>query len=371
MLKQKTYQFWFCTGSQDLYGDACLAHVAEHAQKIVEALNSSGVLPYEIIWKPTLITNELIRRTFNEANTDETCAGVITWMHTFSPAKSWILGLQEYRKPLLHLHTQFNQEIPYDTIDMDFMNENQSAHGGREFGHIFTRMGIERKIVVGHWSDQKVQEKIASWMRTAVGVIESSHVRVMRVADNMRNVAVTDGDKVEAQIRFGWEVDAYPVNEIAQAVEDVKEGEVNALVDEYYDKYDILLEGEILKNLKSMWQYRRGWRLVLNGFGGEKLPGHCYTLRRFGQPETAPWSCNPKTHGKRIWFRSGRRLEDGCDAPDYEDYDRGNEGGKGYFFYGRLYIQSCSGQRGYFAGSYAGSLSDYFRRSDQHESTAP
>ena len=152
---------------------------------------------------------------------------------------------------MLHLHTQFNQEIPYDTIDMDFMNENQSAHGGREFGHIFTRMGIERKIVVGHWSDQKVQEKIASWMRTAVGVIESSHVRVMRVADNMRNVAVTDGDKVEAQIRFGWEVDAYPVNEIAQAVEDVKEGEVNALVDEYYDKYDILLEGRDPEEFKK------------------------------------------------------------------------------------------------------------------------
>ena len=136
---------------------------------------------------------------------DENCAGVITWMHTFSPAKSWILGLQEYRKPLLHLHTQFNQEIPYDTIDMDFMNENQSAHGGREFGHIFTRMGIERKVVAGHWSDSRVQEKIASWMRTAVGVVESSHVRVMRVADNMRNVAVTEGDKVEAQIEIGFE----------------------------------------------------------------------------------------------------------------------------------------------------------------------
>ena len=174
---------------------------------------------------------------------DENCAGVITWMHTFSPAKSWILGLQEYRKPLLHLHTQFNQEIPYDTIDMDFMNENQSAHGGREFGHIFTRMGIERKVVAGHWSDSRVQEKIASWMRTAVGVVESSHVRVMRVADNMRNVAVTEGDKVEAQIKFGWEVDAYPVNEIAEAVEDVKEGEVSDRVEEYYDTYEILLEG--------------------------------------------------------------------------------------------------------------------------------
>lgn len=239
----RNYKFWFCTGSQDLYGDECLAHVAEHSRIIVEKLNESGNLPYEVILKPTLITNELIRKTFNEANMDETCAGVITWMHTFSPAKSWILGLQEYRKPLLHLHTQFNREIPYDTIDMDFMNENQSAHGGREFGHIFTRMGIERKVIVGYWEDEKVQKKIASWMRTAVGVIESSHVRVMRVADNMRNVAVTDGDKVEAQIKFGWEVDAYPVNEIAEAVEAVSESDVKALTDEYYDTYDILLEG--------------------------------------------------------------------------------------------------------------------------------
>ena len=179
--------------------------MAEHSRIIVGRLNESGVLPYEVVWKPTLITNELIRKTLNEANMDENCAGVITWMHTFSPAKSWILGLQEYRKPLLHLHTQFNQEIPYDTIDMDFMNENQSAHGGREFGHIFTRMGIERKVVAGHWSDSRVQEKIASWMRTAVGVVESSHVRVMRVADNMRNVAVTEGDKVQAQIEIGFE----------------------------------------------------------------------------------------------------------------------------------------------------------------------
>ncbi len=239
----KNYKFWFATGSQDLYGDECLSKVAEHSRIIVEELNKSGLLPYEVVLKPTLITNELIRKTFNEANADEDCAGVITWMHTFSPAKSWILGLQEYRKPLLHLHTQFNQEIPYDTIDMDFMNENQSAHGDREFGHIVTRMGIERKIVVGHWSDEKVVASIASWMRTAVGVIESSHIRVMRVADNMRNVAVTDGDKVEAQIKFGWEVDAYPVNEIAQAVEAVSAADTNALVEEYYDKYEILLEG--------------------------------------------------------------------------------------------------------------------------------
>lgn len=243
MLLQKDYKFWFCTGSQDLYGEECLQHVAEHSAIIVDRLNQSGILPFEVVLKPTLITNEVIRRTFNEANTDENCAGVIVWCHTFSPAKSWILGLQEYRKSLLHLHTQFNQEIPYDTIDMDFMNENQAAHGDREWGHMVTRMGIERKVVVGHWSDERVQKKIASWMRTAIGIIESSHVRVMRVADNMRNVAVTEGDKVEAQLKFGWEVDAYPVNEIAQSVEAVSASDVNALVDEYYEKYDILLEG--------------------------------------------------------------------------------------------------------------------------------
>ncbi len=239
----KQYKFWFATGSQDLYGDECLTHVAEHSKRIVEHLNQSGLLPYEIVWKPTLITNELIRKTFNEANADEECAGVITWMHTFAPAKSWILGLQEYRKPLMHLHTQFNEEIPYDTIDMDFMNENQSAHGDREYGHIVSRMGIERKVIVGHWADEKVIKRIASWMRTAIGIMESSHIRVVRVADNMRNVAVTEGDKVEAQIKFGWEIDAYPVNEIAEYVGDVTKGDVDTLVEEYYDKYEILLEG--------------------------------------------------------------------------------------------------------------------------------
>ena len=266
MLKKKEYKFWFCTGSQDLYGDECLAHVAEHAKIIVEKLNESGVLPYEVVWKPTLITNELIRKTFNEANIDDECAGVITWMHTFSPAKSWILGLQEFRKPLLHLHTQFNMEIPYDTIDMDFMNENQSAHGGREFGHIFTRLGIERKVVVGHWSDEKVQEKIASWMRTAVGVIESSHVRVMRVADNMRNVAVTEGDKVEAQIKFGWEVDAYPVNEVVEAVNAVSQADIDTLVEEYYDKYDILLEGRDEKEFREHVAVQAGIELGFERF---------------------------------------------------------------------------------------------------------
>ena len=270
MLKVKNYQFWFCTGSQDLYGDECLAHVAEHSQKIVEELNASGNLPYEVVWKPTLINNERIRRTLNEANMDETCAGVITWMHTFSPAKSWILGLKEYQKPLLHFHTQFNRDIPYDTIDMDFMNENQSAHGDREYGHIFTRLHKERKVIMGYWADEDVQKRIGSWMRTAVGVVESSRLRVMRIADNMRNVAVTEGDKVEAQIQFGWEVDAYPVNEIAEAVKDVSAGDINALLDEYYDKYEILLEGRDEKEFREHLAVQAGIEIGFERFLEEK-----------------------------------------------------------------------------------------------------
>lgn len=251
MKATKNYQFWFCTGSQDLYGDECLRKVADHSAKIVEALNATGKFPYEIVLKPTLIDQASIRKTFNMANNDENCAGVITWMHTFSPAKMWIIGLQEYKKPLCHLHTQFNEEIPYDSIDMDFMNENQSAHGDREYGHIVSRMGIERKIIVGHWANAGVQDKLASWMRTAVGVMESSHIRVCRIGDNMNNVAVTEGDKVEAQIKFGWEIDHYNVNDAVDYVNAVSEGDVNALLDEYYSKYEILLEGRDAAEFKK------------------------------------------------------------------------------------------------------------------------
>jgi L-arabinose isomerase len=251
MKLSKEYKFWFATGSQDLYGDATLKEVAENSKKIVDGLNASGLLPFEVIWKPVLIDSSSIRKCFNDANADNSCAGVITWMHTFSPSKMWILGLQEYRKPLLHLHTQFNQEIPWDTIDMDFMNTNQSAHGDREFGHIVSRMEIERKIVVGHWSSEVVQNRIGSWMRTAIGVIESSHIRVVRVGDNMRDVAVTEGDKVEAQIKFGWEIDAYNITDIAQYVQAVTKADANALLEEYYASYNILLEGRNPEEFKA------------------------------------------------------------------------------------------------------------------------
>ncbi len=242
-MNKRNYNFWFCVGSQDLYGEACLRRVAEHAQTMVKEINASGDLPFPLVFKPVLISAAHIHQTFVDAAADPDCAGVITWMHTFSPAKSWIAGLKANTKPLMHLHTQFNEEIPYDEIDMDFMNENQSAHGGREYGYMVTRMGLARKVVAGYWQNAQVRRRVASWMRTAVGIVESSSLRVLRVSDNMRNVAVTEGDKVEAQLKFGWEVDAWPVNELAQAVDAVSQADTNALVDEYYAAYDIILDG--------------------------------------------------------------------------------------------------------------------------------
>ncbi len=270
MLEKKKYQFWFATGSQALYGEECLNVVAEHSRIMVDGINKSGLLPFEVVWKPTLIDNASIRRLFNDANQDENCAGVITWMHTFSPAKSWILGLQEFRKPLLHLHTQFNREIPYAAIDMDFMNTNQSAHGDREFGHIVSRMGIERKVVVGYWEDETVQRRLADWMITAVGIIESSHLRVLRVGDNMRNVAVTEGDKVEAHIKFGWEIDAYNITDIAEYVQQVPQGEINSLVEEYYATYEILTEGRNEKEFREHVAVQAGIELGFEKFLTEK-----------------------------------------------------------------------------------------------------
>lgn len=283
MLKKRQYRFYFLTGSQDLYGDKCLAVVADDAKRIVSSLNQSGKLPYEVIWKPTLITSELIRKTFNDANNDDECAGVITWMHTFSPAKSWIQGLKEFRKPLLHLHTQFRREIPYDTIDMDYMNENQSAHGGREYGHIFTRLGIERKVICGYWDDEKVQLRIASWMKSAIGIVESSHIRIARVADNMRNVAVTEGDKVEAQIKFGWEIDAYPIHELVQSVNAVSEAETRALTDEYFSLYTPLYEGRDTHEFRRLISVQAAQEIGIERFLDER--GYQGIVTHFGDLE--------------------------------------------------------------------------------------
>lgn len=302
-MEMKNYKFWFATGSQSLYGEECLREVEKHAKLIVEGLNKSGILPFEVLWKPTLIDNVSIRKLFNDANADENCAGVITWMHTFSPAKSWILGLQEYRKSLLHLHTQFNEEIPYDTIDMDFMNTNQSAHGDREFGHIVTRMGIVRKVVVGYWNDKDVQERIARWMRTAIGVMESSHIRILRVGDNMRNVAVTEGDKVEAQIKFGWEIDSYNITDIAEYVNNVSQEEIDKVVQEYYEKYDIILDGRDEDEFRRHVAVQAGIEIGFEKFMKEKNYHAIVTnFETLSGLKTTSRTCNTKINGKRIWI---------------------------------------------------------------------
>ncbi len=237
---------------------------------------------------------------------------------------------------------------------MDFMNENQAAHGDREWGHIVTRMGIERKVVVGHWSDPVVQEKIASWQRVAVGVVESSHIRVMRVADNMRNVAVTEGDKVEAQIKFGWEVDAYPVNEIAESVAAVSQSDTNALVDEYYDKYDILLEGrdpeEFKKHVAVQAQIELGFERFLEEKNYQAIVTHFGDL---GALKAASGTCNPASRGKRLWLWRRGRLEGSCNGSSHEDHDSRKEGCQGYINARGLHLQSHEGQRGNTRGSYA------------------
>ena len=238
-LTVKPYTFWFVTGSQHLYGPETLLQVEQDSQKMVEGLNASRNIPYQIECKPVVKTPEEIYQVLTAANQDEECAGVITWMHTFSPAKMWIAGLSALRKPLLHLHTQFNQDIPWDSIDMDFMNLNQAAHGDREYGFIGARMGVARKVVVGFWGHEEVEARIAAWTRTAVAFTESKQLKVARFGDNMRQVAVTEGDKVEAQIKLGWSVQGYGIGDLVDKMKEITDEQVQALYTEYAEQYDI------------------------------------------------------------------------------------------------------------------------------------
>ena len=205
------YEVWFVTGAQLLYGGDAVIAVDAHSNEMVKGLNDSGKLPVKVVYKGTVNSSKEVTATFKAANNDDKCIGVITWMHTFSPAKMWIHGLQELKKPLLHFHTQFNKEIPWETMDMDFMNLNQSAHGDREFGHIVTRMRKNRKVVVGHWQDEKAQNQIAAWMRVAAAWADAQDMLIIRFGDQMNNVAVTDGDKVSAEQVLGYHVDYYPI----------------------------------------------------------------------------------------------------------------------------------------------------------------
>jgi len=234
----QNYEVWFITGAQLLYGGEAVIAVDAHSNEMVNGLNNSGNLPVKIVYKGTVNSSAEISKTFSDANNDPKCIGVITWMHTFSPAKMWIHGLQNFKKPLLHFHTQFNKEIPWNEIDMDFMNLNQSAHGDREFGHIVTRMRKNRKVVVGHWQDKKAQDRIAVWMRVAAAWADAQDMIIVRFGDNMNNVAVTDGDKVEAEMRLGYHVDYYPVGDLVAYQDKVTDSEIAEMVKQYESEYD-------------------------------------------------------------------------------------------------------------------------------------
>jgi L-arabinose isomerase len=231
------FEVWFITGSQHLYGADTLAVVASNAQEVAKGLDADNMIPVKVVWKPTVTTAAEVDAVCRDANADERCVGLIMWMHTFSPAKMWIAGLTALRKPFVHLHTQFGADIPWSEIDMDFMNLNQSAHGGREFGYICTRLGLKREVVVGHWQDADVREELGVWAGAALGLRESRNMRIARFGDNMRDVAVTEGDKVEAQMKFGFRVDGYGMGDLTEIVNNVGEPEINALMDEYSELY--------------------------------------------------------------------------------------------------------------------------------------
>lgn len=267
MLKLRPYEFWFVTGSQHLYGAETLKQVDEDSEKISQGLNSSDTIPFKVVFKPVLTTSEAIRKLCSEANSDDNCAGIITWMHTFSPAKMWIAGLTELRKPLLHLHTQFNRDIPWDTIDMDFMNLNQSAHGDREYGFIGARLRIARKVVVGHWQDPEVLKSIGVWMRAAAAFTEGRNLKVARFGDNMRDVAVTEGDKVEAQIKFGWSISGYGVGDLVDRINKVSDAQIDKLMEEYTRLYNFspeaLVEGSERNSIREQARIEIGMRTFL------------------------------------------------------------------------------------------------------------
>jgi L-arabinose isomerase len=266
-------EVWFLTGSQGLYGEDTLRQVATQSREIAERLGAASEIPVTIVWKPVLTDSDAIRRILLEANTDDAVVGVIAWMHTFSPAKMWIRGLDALRKPLLHLHTQANVELPWDSIDMDFMNLNQAAHGDREFGYIQARMNVVRKIVVGHVSNPAVIAQVATWSRAASGWAAVRSLALARFGDNMRYVAVTEGDKTEAEIRFGVSVNTWGVNDLAAAVDAATDAEVDALVAEYEDLYDVVPElrrgGERASSLRDGARIELGLRSFLDagGFG--------------------------------------------------------------------------------------------------------
>lgn len=270
----KKWSVWFVTGSQHLYGEETLQQVDEHSARIADTLNASKHIPVQVIFKPVVKTPEEIFNLINAANNDGSCIGIITWMHTFSPAKMWINGLKILRKPMLHLHTQFNRDIPWSSIDMDFMNLNQSAHGDREFGFIMSRMRMNRKVVAGHWQDPEVQKKINIWARAAAGWQDWQGARFCRFGDNMRQVAVTEGDKVEAEIKFGYSVNTYGIGDLVAVINKVKTSAIDELIAVYNKEYKLASSlkkgGKQYESLRDAAKIEIGMRnfLEAGGFKG-------------------------------------------------------------------------------------------------------
>ncbi len=267
------YEVWFLTGSQHLYGPETLEQVARQSQQIAGLLGEAAEVPVKIVWKPVLTESAEIQRVAHEANAAENVIGLIAWMHTFSPAKMWIAGLDVLRKPLAHLHTQANVELPWEDIDFDFMNLNQAAHGDREFGYIQTRLGVARKTIVGHASDPRVQRELGTWQRAAAGLAAARRLKLARFGDNMRFVAVTEGDKTEAELQFGVQVNTWGVNELAAEVQAATPAQIDALIDEYQELYDVAPElrrgGERQASLRDGAAIEIGLRSFLErgGFG--------------------------------------------------------------------------------------------------------
>ncbi|MFP7695748.1 L-arabinose isomerase [Trueperella sp. LYQ143] len=264
-------EIWFLTGSQDLYGEDVLKQVAEQSQTVMGVLEDSPAIPVKLVWKPVLKERSQILDAILQANATEACVGVITWMHTFSPAKMWIHGLDALQKPMLLLNTQLEEHLPWDTIDMDYMNLNQSAHGDREFGFMAARLGVPRTVVVGHVSHEDVQEKVGSWARAAVGRAELRSMKLCRFGDNMRNVGVTDGDKVEAELQFGPAVNTWGVNDLVEVVDNVEQSAIDALLAEYEAEYELAPElragGERRESLEYAARLEAGLRQMLEAGG--------------------------------------------------------------------------------------------------------
>ena len=295
-------EVWFVTGAQLLYGGDAVVQVDGHSKIMVDGLNESGRLPIKVVYKGTANSSKEVADIFAQANNDKKCVGVITWMHTFSPAKMWIHGLQILHKPLLHLHTQFNEEIPWDTMDMDFMNLNQSAHGDREFGHIISRMRIRRKLVVGYWKDAKTQDHIAVWERVCAAWADAQDMLIIRFGDQMNNVAVTDGDKVAAEQVMGYHVDYCPVSELMECQKQVKDEDVKALVAEYFKLYehDAALEDENNENYAIVWNAAKA-ELAIRAILKEKgAKGFTTNFDDLGQTEGSHFDQIPGLASQRL-----------------------------------------------------------------------